>query len=248
MRRSRWCRRRATAGVCRRCCPSDLGTRCNRCSRVAFGLRPLSVVLLGYNTGMLDIETCERAWRARNPDYDGLFFIGVRSTGVYCRCVCPVRLPLRRNVEFYPSAAAAENAGFRPCLRCRPETAPFCAAWKGTRAIVDRAARLITDEGVLDGEDGLTVEALANRVGVGERHLRRLFRKHLGATPFEVARSARIRRAKRLLDTTDLTLTEIALEVGFGSLRRFQAAFTRVYRRPPSALRRERAISTPTRG
>jgi len=191
---------------------------------------------------MLDIETCERAWLARNPDYDGLFFIGVRSTGVYCRCVCPVRLPLRRNVEFYPSAAAAENAGFRPCLRCRPETAPFCAAWKGTRAIVDRAARLITDEGVLDGEDGLTVEALANRVGVGERHLRRLFRKHLGATPLEVARSARIGRAKRLLDATDLTLAEIALEAGFGSLRRFQAAFTQVYRRPPSALRRGKCI------
>jgi AraC family transcriptional regulator of adaptative response/methylated-DNA-[protein]-cysteine methyltransferase len=186
---------------------------------------------------MLDGPTCERAWLARDPAYDGRFFIGVRTTGLYCRCVCPVRLPLRRNIEFHPSAAAAERAGFRPCLRCRPEAAPTSAAWKGTRAIVERAARLIA-AGALDGDDGASVEDLAARVGVGARHLRRLFRRHLGATLSQVARTARVQRAKRLLDTTDLPMSQVALAAGFGSQRRFLAVFSEVYRRPPTDLRR----------
>jgi len=119
---------------------------------------------------MLDHSTCEAAWQSRNPAYDGHFFIGVLSTGVYCRCVCPVRLPLRRNVVFLPSAAAAEAAGFRPCLRCRPEAAPTSPAWKGTLVTVERAIHLIVEEGALDRE-GATVEILANRLGIGARHL-----------------------------------------------------------------------------
>ncbi|AYD01302.1 Ada metal-binding domain-containing protein [Neorhizobium sp. NCHU2750] len=185
----------------------------------------------------LDVFICEQAWLARDPEFDGRFFVAVRTTGIYCRCVCPVRLPYRRNVEFMPSAAAAELAGYRPCLRCRPETAPFCPAWKGSLTIVERAARLIREEGALDGREA-TVEALAARVGVGGRHLSRLFRRHLGASPLQVAKTARVQRAKRLLTETDLSMTDIAFQCGFGSLRRFHAVFQEVYRRPPSAIRR----------
>jgi AraC family transcriptional regulator, regulatory protein of adaptative response / methylated-DNA-[protein]-cysteine methyltransferase len=185
----------------------------------------------------IDIPQCEQAWLARDPQFDGRFFIGVRTTGIYCRCVCPVRQPFRCNIEFLPSAAAAELAGYRPCLRCRPETAPFSPAWKGSAAIVERAARLIRDEGALD-PPGATVEGLAARVGVGGRHLSRLFQKHLGASPIQVAKTARVQRAKRLLTGTDLTITEIALQAGFGSVRRFNAVFQEVYRRPPTAIKR----------
>ncbi len=183
----------------------------------------------------------ERAWLARDPAFDGRFFIGVRTTGVYCRCVCPVRLPFRRNIEFLPSAAAAEAGGFRPCLRCRPESAPFCPAWKGSLTTVERAARLIIEEGALDGEAS-SVDRLAERLGVTGRHLRRLFVRHWGASPSAVARTARIQRAKRLLDTTTLPISEIALASGFGSLRRFNAVFADVYRRRPGEIRRSMLV------
>jgi AraC family transcriptional regulator, regulatory protein of adaptative response / methylated-DNA-[protein]-cysteine methyltransferase len=185
---------------------------------------------------MLSREACERARGARDPAYDGLFFTGVLTTGVYCRPVCPVRPARAANVRFYPSAAAAEAAGFRPCLRCRPETAPFSAAWKGSRATVDRAARLIVRDGALDGDDA-SVEALAARLGIGPRHLARLFARHLGASPVQVAKTARVQRAKRLLDATDLPMTEVAMRAGFRSLRRFNAVFSETYGRPPSAIR-----------
>jgi AraC family transcriptional regulator of adaptative response/methylated-DNA-[protein]-cysteine methyltransferase len=161
---------------------------------------------------------------------------GVRTTGVYCRCVCPVRLPFRRNIEFLPSAAAAEVAGFRPCLRCRPEAAPFSPAWNGTRTTVERAARLIIEDGALDG--GTTVEDFAARLGMTARHLNRLFVQHWGASPSVVARTARVQRAKRLLTETELPMVEVALQAGFGSLRRFNAVFSEVYKRPPGAIRR----------
>lgn len=189
----------------------------------------------------LDITLCETAWATRDPAYDGAFFVCVRTTGIYCRCVCPVKPPLRRNVEFLPSATAAELAGYRPCLRCRPETAPFCPAWKGTLTTVEKAARLIKDEGALDGNG--SVETLAERVGVGSRHLTRLFRRHLGASPIEVAKTARLQRAKRLITETDLPMTDIALQAGFGSLRRFNAVFREVYRRPPNEMRRGRGTT-----
>jgi AraC family transcriptional regulator of adaptative response/methylated-DNA-[protein]-cysteine methyltransferase len=182
----------------------------------------------------LDFALCERVRYARDPAYDGIIFIAVKSTGIYCRPVCPVRQPLSRNVSYYRSAAAAERAGFRPCLRCRPETAPRSPAWNGTRATVDRALRLIED-GALDEAD---VEALAGRLGIGARHLTRLFRRHLDTTPLAAARTARIQRAKRLIDTTDLGMTDIALAAGFGSVRSFNAAFQQVYRRAPSMLKR----------
>jgi AraC family transcriptional regulator, regulatory protein of adaptative response / methylated-DNA-[protein]-cysteine methyltransferase len=189
---------------------------------------------------MLEAAECERARVARDAAYDGRFFTGVRTTGIYCRPVCPVRPARAANVRFFPSAAAAESAGFRPCLRCRPETAPFSPAWKGSRATVERAVRLITQERALD-RDGASVERLAARLGMGARQLERLFARHLGATPIQVARTARLQRAKRLLDTTDLSMTEIALRAGFGSVRRFNAVFAAIYRVPPSAIRRSAA-------
>src|SRR5688572_24485487 len=179
---------------------------------------------------MLDIEECERARVRRDRRYDGRFFTGVRTTRIYCRPVCPVRPAQARNVTFYPTAAAAEAAGFRPCLRCRPETAPFSPAWQGSRATVHRAVRMIR-AGALDG-DG--IEALADRLGIGARHLDRLFSKHIGASPLQVARTTRLHKAKRLLDSTKLPMEEVAARAGFASLRRFNAVFAEVYERTPT--------------
>lgn len=186
---------------------------------------------------MLDFDTCEAARRRRDPAFDGRFFIAVKTTGIYCRPVCPVKQPLTRNVSYFPSAAAAERAGYRPCLRCRPETAPFCPAWKGSQVTVERALQLIRD-GALDGGG---VEDLAERLGVGPRHLSRLFERHVGASPLQTAKTLRIQRAKRLLNETNLPMAEIAVRAGFGSVRRFNAAFAELYGRPPSALRRQRS-------
>jgi AraC family transcriptional regulator of adaptative response/methylated-DNA-[protein]-cysteine methyltransferase len=182
---------------------------------------------------MLDFAAQYQAVQRRDPAPDGMLFVAVKTTGIYCRPICRVRTPLARNVEFYPSAAAAERAGYRPCLRCRPETAPFCPAWKGTRTTVERALALI-EAGALDRD---TVDALAARLGVGSRHLSRLFDAHLDASPLQVAQSLRIQRAKRLLDDTDLPIAVIAARAGFPSQRRMSAAFARLYGRPPSALR-----------
>ncbi len=183
---------------------------------------------------MLDFETCEAARYRRDPAYDGKFFTAVKTTRIYCRSVCPVKQPLSRNVTYYPTAAAAEQAGYRPCLRCRPETAPFSPAWNGTKTSVDRAMRLIND-GALD--NGGTVTDLAGRLGMGPRQLSRLFHKHLGASPVQAAKTARLHRAKRLLDDTELSMAEIAEKAGFGSLRRFNAVFRELYGRPPTACR-----------
>lgn len=190
----------------------------------------------------LDFAECERARVARDPSYDGRFFTGVRTTGIYCRPVCPVRPAMSTNVQFFPSAAAAEAAGFRPCLRCRPETAPFSNAWIGSRATVERAVRLIVEEGALD-EEGTSVEKLAERLGMGRRQLARLFARHLEASPSAVARTARVQRAKRLIDETDKPMVEIAVLAGFGSLRRFNAVFAEVYGRAPTEIRRSRRSS-----
>jgi AraC family transcriptional regulator of adaptative response / DNA-3-methyladenine glycosylase II len=190
----------------------------------------------------LDFAECERARVARDASYDGRFFTGVRTTGIYCRPVCPVRPAMSTNVQFFPSAAAAEAAGFRPCLRCRPETAPFSNAWIGSRATVERAVRLIVEEGALD-EEGTSVEKLAERLGMGRRQLARLFARHLEASPSAVARTARIQRAKRLIDETDKPMVEIAVLAGFGSLRRFNAVFAEVYGRAPTEIRRGRRPS-----
>ncbi|MEM7098660.1 MAG: Ada metal-binding domain-containing protein [Pseudomonadota bacterium] len=185
---------------------------------------------------MLDFEECNKARLRRDPDYDGRFFIGVKTTKIYCRPVCKVKQPKTENVVFFPSAAAAEIDGFRPCLRCRPETAPFCPAWKGTKTTVERALSMI-DSGALDTG---TVRNLAARLGVGERHLSRLFNQHIGASPLQVAKTRRTHIAKRLLGETDLSIKEVAHEAGFPSERRMHAAFAALYKRPPSIFRKHR--------
>jgi AraC family transcriptional regulator of adaptative response/methylated-DNA-[protein]-cysteine methyltransferase len=183
---------------------------------------------------MLDFDANYAALQRRDPALDGVAFVAVKTTGIYCRPVCPARTPFARNVVFYPSAAAAERAGYRPCLRCRPETAPFCPAWKGTRTTVERALALI-EAGALDRDD---IGALAERLGIGSRHLSRLFADHLEASPLQVAQTLRIQRAKRLLSGTDLSIPLIASRAGFSSSRRMNAAFTRLYGRPPSTFRK----------
>src|SRR6202453_926267 len=182
-----------------------------------------------------------RALQSRDPRFDGFLFVAVTSTGIYCRPVCPARTPKFGNCRFFGSAAAAQEAGFRPCLRCRPETAPDLASWRGTSNTVSRALALIND-GVLDG-DGASVEALAERLGLGERQLRRLFMQHLGASPISVAQTRRVLFAKQLIHETRMPMTKIALAAEFGSVRRFNEIFRSLFRRPPGALRRKGSVS-----
>ena len=189
----------------------------------------------------LSPDACYRAFAARDVRFDGRVFAGVRTTGIYCRPICPARTPKRENVTFYFSAAAAQAAGFRPCLRCRPELSPDHAAWHGSSTTVSRALALI-EAGALD--DG-GVEDLAERLGVGGRQLRRLFTQHLGASPVAVAQTRRVLLAKHLIHETNLTMTEVALASGFGSVRRFNETFQRLFRRPPSDLRRTKGADAP---
>src|SRR5450432_69626 len=165
-----------------------------------------------------DREICYRALRSRDPRFDGLIFVGVTSTGIYCRPVCPARTAKFGNCRFFGSAAAAQEAGFRPCLRCRPETAPELAAWRGTSNTVSRALALIS-EGALDSDSD--VASLAAHLGVGERQLRRLFQQHLGASPIAVAQTRRVLFAKQLLQETQMPMLQVAFASGFGSVRRF---------------------------
>lgn len=183
----------------------------------------------------------ERARLSRDPRFDGQFFVGVKTTGIYCRPICPANTPKRENIDFFPTAAAASEAGFRPCLRCRPECAPGTPAWHGTSTTVRRGLRLIAGGALDDGN----VEALAERLGVTSRHLRRLFSKHLGASPLSVAHTQRLHFAKRLIDQTDLPLAEIAIASGYGSVRRFNDAFRKTYGRPPRDIRRRGRVDQP---
>ena len=189
------------------------------------------------NGTVLDPKRCDRARIARDPRFDGAFYTGVKTTRIYCRPTCPVKPAQSKNVVFFPTAAAAERAGFRPCLRCRPETAPGTPAWRGAAATVSRALRLI-ERGFLDGEG--SVADLADTLGMTSRHLRRLFLRHAGASPNAVANTQRVRRAKTLVDTTAMSMSAIAFASGFASIRRFNSAFRAVYRRSPSAVRRAR--------
>jgi AraC family transcriptional regulator of adaptative response / DNA-3-methyladenine glycosylase II len=182
----------------------------------------------------LDLHTCYRALRARDARFDGRFFVAVSSTRIYCRPVCTVKPPKRENCRFYPSAAAAESAGYRPCLRCRPELAPGNASVDATTRVAQAAASLIEDHTL--EHDGL--DAVASRLGITDRHLRRAFGAEFGVSPVEFAQTQRLLLAKRLLTDTTLPVTEVAYASGFGSLRRFNALFKQRYRLQPSLLRR----------
>ena len=191
---------------------------------------------------MTQQEVYERARKSRDARFDGQFYVGVRTTGIYCRPICPANMPNSENVTFFPTAAAAGEAGYRPCLRCRPECAPGTPAWSGTSTTVRRGLKLIAN-GALDDSN---VEELATRLGDTSRHLRRLFTRHLGASPLAVAHTRRLHFAKQLIDQTRLPMQDIAVAAGYGSIRRFNDSFARTYGRSPSELRRARTADDPS--
>ena len=188
----------------------------------------------------INFKQCYQAIKRRDAAFDGQFFTAVTSTGIFCRPVCPAITPKPQNCEFYPSAAAALGAGFRPCLRCRPESAPNSPAWNGVKTTVSRALNLI-DQGALDQQ---SVDQFAERLGVGSRYLRRLFAEYVGASPTQVARARRILLAKKLITDTDQPMTEVALRAGFSSIRQFNHTFLNLYGKAPSELRVHRKVTT----
>ena len=177
------------------------------------------------------------ALKARDPRFDGRFFVAVTSTRIYCRPVCPVRTPMRKNCRFFANAASAERQGFRPCLRCRPELAPGLSLIDSSQALATQAARMIT-QAARDGTN-LYLPQTAARLGVTDRHLRRIFSRAHGVTPVGYLGTQRLLMAKHLLTDTALPITQVALVSGFASLRRFNAAFLTQYRMNPSALRKQ---------
>ena len=185
----------------------------------------------------LDPAVCEQARQSRDRRFDGQFIVAVVTTGIFCRPICPARIPAKDNVRFYPTAAAAAEHGYRPCLRCRPESAPRLPEWTLGSDLAQRGMRLI-DAGYLDEA---TTGELAARLGVSGRHLDRVFLAELGTTPDRLARSRRVLLAKRLLTETRLPMTAVAEHAGFGSVRRFNTEMRAAYRMPPSKLRRNRA-------
>jgi AraC family transcriptional regulator of adaptative response / DNA-3-methyladenine glycosylase II len=196
------------------------------------------------NQTELDRETCRRARLSRDHRFDGEFFLAVRTTGIYCRPVCPARPPAEKNVSYFRSAAEAAAAGYRPCLRCRPEAAPGSAAWQGSSTTVRRALQLIRQGALNEGKLGL----LADRLGVGERYLRKLFQRELGVSPRTVALNHRLLFAKQLLAETPMPVTEVAFAAGFGSVRRFNSTFQEQLRLTPGEVRRRASSSRPGSG
>ncbi|MBP6404982.1 MAG: helix-turn-helix domain-containing protein [Proteobacteria bacterium] len=192
------------------------------------------------DTTHLQPDACYLALKARDARFDGSFFTGVTSTGIYCRPVCKVRTPRRENCRFFGHAAQAESAGFRPCLRCRPELAPQALGWsiQDASAILARQAARLLDEPDAWGGEAPTVERLAARLGVSDRHVRRIFEAQLGVSPVQYLQTRRLLTAKQLLADTDLPVTQVALISGYASVRRFNAAFLAHYGLNPTQLRR----------
>ncbi|OGT37553.1 MAG: hypothetical protein A3F11_02745 [Gammaproteobacteria bacterium RIFCSPHIGHO2_12_FULL_37_14] len=187
-------------------------------------------------------EEFYRAHLARDPRFDGKFFVAVKTTRIYCRPVCPARKARLRNLEFFIHAAQAEEAGYRPCLRCRPETAPGSHAWIGTSSTVQRAIRMM-DYFALEG---LSIKDIAEKLGLGERWLRELFQQQVGASPQTILISRKLDIARNLLDNSALSITDIAFSSGFQSIRRFNDAFKARFKKPPNAFRQDKLSSTGT--
>ncbi len=185
-------------------------------------------------TDLPDPAVCRQARLSRDPRFDGEFFLAVRTTGIYCRPICPARAPAEKNVSYYRSSAQAARDGYRPCLRCRPESAPSSPAWLGTATTVQRALRLIQQGALNHG----TLAQLAARLGIGERYLRKLFERELGVSPLAIALNQRLLFARKLLVETSMPITDIAFAAGFGSVRRFNSAIQAQFRQTPGDLRR----------
>ncbi len=188
-----------------------------------------------------DTAACYRALQARDARFDGSFFTGVTSTGIYCRPVCAVKTPKPANCRFFAHPAQAEGAGFRPCLRCRPELAPQARAWSvqdATQILAHQATRLLDAPETWCDASGSVLPALAARLGISDRHLRRIFEAHLGVSPLQYLQTRRLLAAKQLLADTQLPVAQIALSSGFASVRRFNTVFAERYGLNPSQLRR----------
>lgn len=192
---------------------------------------------LKLETEKMDPETCRRARLARDPRFDGRFFIAVKTTGIYCRPICPAPAPKEENVTYFDSAIEAANQGYRPCLRCRPDSAPASFAWKGTDTTLERALRLLDNGALIEG----SITDLSDRLGIGPRYLNKLFRSRLGTSPKQYAQYQQLLFAKSLLQQTRLPVTEVALAAGFRSVRRFNDCFARALQLTPSELRRRNA-------
>lgn len=188
---------------------------------------------------IVDEEGCYRAVKSKDRRFDGWFFVGVTSTGIFCRPSCPATTPARRNVRFFPTAAAAQGAGFRACRRCRPDTAPGSPEWNVRSDLASRAMGLI-DDGVVDREG---VGAVARRLAVSERHLHRILVAELGAPPIALARSRRAQTARTLIETTSLPFTEIAFAAGFASIRQFNDTVRAYFGASPTTLRADRGTA-----
>ena len=190
---------------------------------------------------MLTATVCQQARLSRDARFDGLFFTAVKSTGIFCRSICPARAPAEHQVSYYFTAAEASAAGYRPCLRCRPDSAPGSAAWQGTHTTLQRALRLI-DEGALQNH---SQTELATRLGISERYLRKLFQQQLGLAPKQYALTQQVLFAKKLLHETALPIASIAFQAGFNSIRRFNDAFKQQLQLAPGAIRRQQQSKTP---
>lgn len=188
----------------------------------------------------LTSQECQRARMSRDPRFDGRFYVAVKTTGIFCRPICPANLPKEENVEYFINQAQALQAGYRPCLRCRPDSAPSSWAWKGVETTFLRAVKLI-DNGELQGQ---RLSELAERLGISDRYLRQLFQTHLGMSPKQYAQYHQLMFAKQLLHTSHMTITDIGFACGFNSTRRFNDAFQKVLQLTPSQVRRQAASVT----
>ncbi|EMA8958513.1 DNA-3-methyladenine glycosylase 2 family protein [Vibrio fluvialis] len=185
-------------------------------------------------------QECQRARLSRDPRFDGRFYVAVKTTGIFCRPICPANLPKEENVEYFLNQAQALQAGYRPCLRCRPDSAPSSWAWKGVETTFLRAMKLI-DNGELQGQ---RLSELAERLGISDRYLRQLFQSHLGMSPKQYAQYHQLMFAKQLLHTSHMSITDIGFACGFNSTRRFNDAFQKVLKLTPSQVRRQSAPVT----
>ena len=189
---------------------------------------------------MLNPDVCQKARLSRDPRFDGKFFTAVKTTGIYCRPICPATTPKEENVLYFASGIEAALAGYRPCLRCRPDSAPGSPAWRGVNTTLDRAIRLIGEGDLHEG----SLPSLAEKLGIGERYLRQLFKKHLGISPKAYALYQQCLFAKQLLHQTTLPITDIALTSGFNSIRRFNDCFQSQLGLTPSQIRRSEKTTT----
>lgn len=199
---------------------------------------------MDHHLDTLTVESCRKARLSKDPRFDGQFFVGVITTGIFCRPICPAVSPQEKNVRYFDSAIRAVNAGLRPCLRCRPDSAPDSSAWKGTQTTIERALRLI-DAGVMSGDDGLSIEGLSERLGIGSRYLRQLFNKHLGVSPKKYEQFRQLMFAKQLLHQTDLPVIQVGLAAGYTSIRRFNEVFKDTLQLTPTELRKTRGNKRP---